>query len=112
MEFAWTVPYTMKVKDNKGKWLMREVLYKHVPQALIDRPKRGFGIPLDVWLRGPLRDWAESLLDEARLKQEGYFHATPLRQKWREHLSGTRNWQFYLWEVLMFQAWLDRWKGR
>jgi asparagine synthase (glutamine-hydrolysing) len=112
MEFAWTVPYSMKVKDNKGKWLMREVLYKHVPQALIDRPKRGFGIPLDVWLRGPLRDWAESLLDEARLKQEGYFHATPLRQKWREHLSGTRNWQFYLWEVLMFQAWLDRWKGR
>jgi len=111
MEFAWTVPYSMKVKNNKGKWLMREVLYRHVPQALIDRPKRGFGIPLDVWLRGPLRDWAENLLDETRLKQEGYFHAAPLRKKWREHLSGTRNWQFYLWEVLMFQAWLDRWRA-
>ncbi len=105
IEFAWRIPYHMKVRNGRGKWLMRETLYKHVPKQLIDRPKRGFGIPLDVWLRGPLREWAEDLLSESRLKREGFFHAAPIRQKWREHLSGTRNWHFYLWDVLMFQAW-------
>ncbi len=90
IEFAWTIPYSMKVRDGKGKWLMRETLYRHVPKAMIDRPKRGFGIPLDVWLRGPLRDWAEDLLSESRLKREGFFHPAPIRQKWQEHLSGTR----------------------
>jgi len=107
VEFAWRIPFHMKVRDGRGKWLMRETLYKHVPKQLIDRPKRGFGIPLDVWLRGPLREWAEDLLDESRLKREGFFHAAPIRQKWQEHLSGTRNWHFYLWDVLMFQAWLQ-----
>lgn len=112
IEFAWRVPYSMKVREGKGKWLMRETLYRHVPKALIDRPKRGFGVPLEHWLRRELRDWAEDLLSESRLKREGYFHPAPIRQKWQEHLSGTRNWHFYLWDILMFQAWLEASKAK
>ena len=111
IEFAWTVPYSMKVRQGRGKWLMRETLYRHVPKHLIDRPKRGFGVPMEHWLRGELRDWAEDLLSESRLRREGYFHPAPIRQKWQEHLSGTRNWHFYLWDILMFQAWLQHQKG-
>ncbi|MCE9518303.1 MAG: asparagine synthase (glutamine-hydrolyzing) [Verrucomicrobia bacterium] len=106
MEFAWRLPYAMKVQNGKGKWLLRRVLDRHVPRHLIDRPKRGFGVPMESWLRGPLRDWAAGLLDESRLRREGYFHPAPVQKKWQEHLSGTRNWNFYLWDVLMFQAWL------
>jgi asparagine synthase (glutamine-hydrolysing) len=110
IEFAWKVPFSMKVRGGQGKWLMRETLYRHVPKSMIDRPKRGFGVPLEHWLRGELRDWAEDLLSESRLKREGYFHPAPIRQKWQEHLSGTRNWHFYLWDILMFQAWLAQQK--
>lgn len=109
LEFAWSLPLRMKIRNGQGKWLLRQVLYRHVPRELIERPKQGFGIPLDSWLRGPLRDWGESLLDESRLRNEGFFRPAPIRQKWLEHLSGKRNWQHWLWNVLMFQAWREQW---
>jgi asparagine synthase (glutamine-hydrolysing) len=105
VEFAWRLPLSMRVRNGEGKWLLKQLLYRHVPRQLIDRPKTGFGIPIDSWLRGPLRDWCESLLDETLLREQGCFAAQPIRDKWREHLSGQRNWSYWLWDVLMFQAW-------
>ncbi len=106
-EFAWKLPLHMRIRQRQGKWILRQVLYRYVPRAIVDRPKSGFGIPLAAWLRGPLRDWAESLLNETRLQQEGYFNSGPIRRMWCEHLSGKMNWEYHLYDVLMFQAWLD-----
>ncbi|ODG98812.1 asparagine synthetase B [Nostoc sp. KVJ20] len=107
VELAWRIPLSLKIRNGQGKWLLRQILYKYVPQNLIERPKMGFGMPIDSWLRVPLRDWAENLLDENRLQQQGFLNPQPIRQKWAEHLSSERNWQNYLWDVLMFQAWLE-----
>jgi asparagine synthase (glutamine-hydrolysing) len=108
VEFAMRIPMHQKIRAGHTKWLLRQVLYRYVPPDLIERPKQGFSVPIDGWLRGPLRGWADSLLDEARLKREGYFHPVPVRRWWTEHLSGRRNWQDVLWNVLMFQAWLEK----
>ena len=108
IEFSASLPKEFKIRNGVTKWALREVLYKHVPKDLIERPKMGFGVPLAEWLRGPLQDWAESLLDEKRLHQEGFFDVEFVRNKWLEHLSGKRNWHHQLWNVLMFQAWLEK----
>jgi asparagine synthase (glutamine-hydrolysing) len=107
VEFAWRLPLRMKIRNGKGKWLLRQVLHQYVPGRMLERPKKGFSLPIDKWLRGPLRGWAEALLDEQRLKAEDFFNPEPISQKWREHVSGKHNWQYYLWDILMFQAWLE-----
>jgi asparagine synthase (glutamine-hydrolysing) len=112
VEFAWQLPLNHKLRTENGatttKWIVRQLLFKQVPRRLIERPKQGFGIPIGSWLRGPLRDWAESLLGEQRLRRDGFFDVTAVRDKWAEHLSGRKNWQHQLWCVLMFQAWHDQ----
>jgi asparagine synthase (glutamine-hydrolysing) len=107
VEFAWRLPISMKIRGGQGKYLLRQVLDRYVPRELTERPKMGFGVPIDSWLRGPLRNWAEALLDPVRIEREGFFHASPIQAKWNQHLSGERNWQYELWNVLMFQAWLE-----
>ena len=105
VEFSWTLPASMKLHDGQGKRILRELAWRYVPRQMLERPKTGFAIPLGDWLRGPLRDWAEDLLDEKTLRQGGLFDPAPIRRRWLEHCNGTRNWQYSLWHILMFEAW-------
>jgi asparagine synthase (glutamine-hydrolysing) len=106
-EFAWSLPQDWKVGESDGKLPLRELLGRFVPSDLFERPKMGFGVPIDSWLRGPLRDWAESLLDEHRLRDEGFFDPAAVRRKWDDHLAGRVDWHYHIWDVLMFQSWRD-----
>ena len=110
IEFSWRLPLSMKYRDGLSKWILRQILYKYVPSSLIERPKAGFGIPIDTWLKGPLRDWAEELLKESRLRNQGYLNAKMVNRKWSEHLEGRKKWQPHLWGVLMFQAWMENYQ--
>jgi asparagine synthase (glutamine-hydrolysing) len=106
VEFAWRLPLDLKVRAEQGKWLLRRVLHRYVPPALVERPKMGFDPPLGAWLRGPLRDWAESLLDFQRMDSVGLLEPARVREAWEDHLSGRRRADYPLWTVLMLQAWL------
>jgi asparagine synthase (glutamine-hydrolysing) len=107
VDFALSLPLSILRAEGKTKWPLRQLLYRHVPRELVERPKMGFGVPIDAWLRGTLRDWAEALLDERRLREDGFFQPTAIRRAWSEHLSGQRNNQYLLWDVLMFQSWRE-----
>jgi asparagine synthase (glutamine-hydrolysing) len=109
VEFSWRLPRKAKVRNRTTKWILRQVLYRHVPPTLIERPKMGFGIPLGEWLRGPLRDWAETLLNENRLRDAALLDPKVVRRFWQEHLDGSRNWQYLLWDVLILEAWREQW---
>jgi asparagine synthase (glutamine-hydrolysing) len=108
VEFAWKLPASFKIRSGQGKWLLRQVLYRYMPRSLIDRPKMGFGVPLDSWLRGPLREWAEYLLDGGRLYRQGVLNPVPVRDRWEAHVNRGQNWAYPLWNILMAQAWLER----
>lgn len=110
VEFALSLPMEFKIREGVDKWVLRQVLYKHVPKSLIERPKMGFGVPLGMWLRGPLKEWCENLISQKRLDEEGFFNSNIVRTKWEEHLSGKRNWENQLWDVMVFQSWLDEQK--
>jgi asparagine synthase (glutamine-hydrolysing) len=109
IEFAWRLPPALKIRAGRGKWLLRRVLHRHVPRALVERPKMGFNVPIDGWLRGPLREWAEDLLSERSIAQAGLLDPVPIRQRLAEHQAGARNWHNSLWSALMIQSWQHRW---
>ena len=104
---AWGLPIDQKIKNRKGKWILKEILKKYLPQKQINQPKKGFSVPIDNWLRNELRDWAESLLDQTLLKNQGFFSEVLIQKKWEEHKSGEKNWHHHLWDILMFQSWIE-----
>ena len=110
VEFAWRVPPDRRVRDGQAKWPLRQALYRYVPRELVERPKMGFGVPIGEWLRGPLRDWADSLLDEQAMSGQGFLNPRPIRELWRSHLAREGDWEYLLWDVLMFQAWQEEWQ--
>jgi asparagine synthase (glutamine-hydrolysing) len=112
VEFAWSLPVSFKQRGQQGKWLLRQALYRYVPARLVERPKQGFAAPIEQWLRKELRPWAEELLDESRLRREGFFQERTISRKWNEHLHGDGDWGRPLWNVLMFQAWWETQKDK
>ena len=108
VEFAWKLPLNMKIRNGESKWILRQLLNKYIPKEMLDRPKTGFSIPLDSWLRGPLRDWAEDLLDERKLKQQNFLDPDIIKVGWDEHLSGQKDWSKDLWNILMFLSWQNQ----
>ncbi|WP_340620482.1 asparagine synthase (glutamine-hydrolyzing) [Xenorhabdus siamensis] len=108
IKFSWQLPLSMKIRKNKGKWVLREVLYRHVPKHLIERPKKGFSIPIGKWLKGPLKEWADTLLDSKRIDNEGFLNSAIINNAWRQHIRGVKDHSFRLWSVLMFQAWVEK----
>jgi asparagine synthase (glutamine-hydrolysing) len=111
VELTWRIPAAVKTRGGQGKWPLRQVLGRYLPQSLYERPKQGFSVPVGEWLRGPLRDWAEDLLDERQMREDGLLNVQSIRSRWEEHLSGRRDWPDHLWDVLMFQSWLRSEKG-
>lgn len=109
VEFSQRLPISLKISRGKGKKILRDILYRYVPKNLIERPKMGFGVPIDSWLRGPLKDWAEDLLDPVRMMNEGYLQPDIIRKTWQDHLSGKIDAQYKIWNILMFQSWLRYW---
>jgi len=107
IEYVWRIPQSYKLRNGHGKWILKKILGQYVPNNLIDRPKMGFGVPIENWLRGPIKDWAENLLNEKKLKQDGIFNSKIIRDKWQDHLSGKKNWHHDLWNILMFQSWIN-----
>lgn len=112
LDLAWRLPLDAKLRGGQTKWIVRQVLERHVPSALFDRPKMGFGLPIGAWLRGPLGPWAENLLEERRLGSQGLLDPAPIRRAWDLHRSGRRDLGYELWDVLVLQSWIDRWKPR
>ncbi len=109
VEWAWRLPMALKIRHGEGKWILRQILHRHVPRALVDRPKAGFAVPVGDWLRGPLRAWGEALLDEPTLRRQGFFDPAPIRAAWTRHVAGAGREESRLWPILMFQAWLAEW---
>ena len=108
IEFAKKIPQKYMIKNSTGKFILRNILGKHVPKNLFERPKMGFGAPIETWLRGPLREWADSLINSKNLIEDGIFKPEIIRSRWNEHLSGKKNWEYHLWDVLMFQSWREQ----